>query len=169
MGKISQLDLIATRSDNRAEQVAALCWRQRRGRVQVLMITSRETGRWVIPKGWQMPGLSGAQAAMREAWEEAGVEGRAQDRVLGIYAYDKIVLPAPPLHCAVSVYSLPVDALRRRFPERRQRRRKWFDAGAAALLVAEAGLRLILQHIGENPGLLAGSVPVSPDAGQTTP
>ena len=141
--------------ENCTQQVAALCWRHRKGRLQVLMITSRETARWVIPKGWPMPGLTGAEAATREAWEEAGVEGCAQDLLLGYYAYDKIAQPAPPLHCAVAVYGLQIENLRRRFPERRQRRRKWFDASDAALLVAETGLRLILQQISESGGLLA--------------
>ena len=122
------------------------------------MITSRETARWVIPKGWPMSGLTGVESAMLEAWEEAGVEGRATELLLGHYAYDKMAQPAPPLHCAVAVYSLPVENLRRRFPERRQRRRKWFDADEAALLVAEEGLRLILLQIGENPGLLADGI-----------
>ena len=164
MGKMTHLSLVMG-YENCTQQVAALCWRQRKGRVQVLMITSRETARWVIPKGWPMQGLTGAEAATREAWEEAGVEGRAQDLLLGHYAYAKMAQPAPPLHCAVAVYSLSVENLRRRFPERRQRRRKWFEAGEAALLVAEDGLRLILQNIGDNPDLLVGG----PDATSATP
>ena len=61
----------------RAGQVAALCWRLRKGRAEVLLVTSRDTGRWVLPKGWPITGLSPQAAAAREAWEEAGVaEGR---------------------------------------------------------------------------------------------
>ena len=55
-------------------QYGALCWRMHRGKVEVLLITSRDTGRWVIPKGWPIDGLAPAQTAAREAWEEAGVE-----------------------------------------------------------------------------------------------
>ena len=73
-----------------AAQSAALCWRMHKGRVQVLLITSRDTGRWVIPKGWPMTGLSSAAAAAREAWEEAGVEGKVQETVLGTFVYDKL-------------------------------------------------------------------------------
>jgi 8-oxo-dGTP pyrophosphatase MutT (NUDIX family) len=61
--------------DVMAEQVAALCWRLHKGRTQVLMVTSRDTGRWVLPKGWPMAGKPSEVAAAREAWEEAGVEG----------------------------------------------------------------------------------------------
>lgn len=57
-----------------AEQTAALCTHPQTG--QVLLITSRDTGRWVLPKGWPMRGRSMAQAALIEAWEEAGVEGQ---------------------------------------------------------------------------------------------
>ena len=56
-------------------QIGAICWRMHRAKVEVLLITSRDTGRWVIPKGWPMQGLSDAEAASIEAWEEAGVRG----------------------------------------------------------------------------------------------
>ena len=57
-------------------QVAALCWRMGQGgAVEILLVTSRDTGRWVIPKGWPMDGKSASAAAAREAWEEAGVKG----------------------------------------------------------------------------------------------
>lgn len=68
-------------------QVGALCLDPETGRV--LLITSRGTGRWVIPKGWPMEGHSLPGAAAREAWEEAGVEGRVVHEEIGRYAYDK--------------------------------------------------------------------------------
>jgi len=137
-----------------AAQVAALCWRNHKGRVEVLLITSRDTGRWVIPKGWPMIGLTAAQAAAREAWEEAGVEGETFDQPLGQYLYDKIALPAVPVPCSVAVFPLQVKNLQKRFPERKQRRRKWFPASEAAGLVVEAELRLLLTLAGERPDLL---------------
>ncbi len=135
-------------------QSGALCWRMHRGRVEVLLITSRETGRWVIPKGWAMAGLTPAQSAAREAWEEAGVKGEVDEAGLGLFRYDK-VLPVPPVvPCQVQVFALRVRALSDRFPERKQRRRKWFDALKAARKVNEPELRSLLAAL---PGLLDGA------------
>ncbi|MEN9850080.1 MAG: hypothetical protein RL128_243, partial [Pseudomonadota bacterium] len=72
-------DATADRTMVARTQYGALCWRMHRGKVEVLLITSRDTGRWVIPKGWPIDGLAPAQTAAREAWEEAGVEGDIAD------------------------------------------------------------------------------------------
>ena len=135
-------------------QVAALCWRLRKCLIEVLLITSRETGRWVIPKGWPITGLSGAEAAAREAWEEAGVRGRVQDNPLGAYLYDKVTQAALSQRCSVAVYGLKVDTLKTRFPEAAERRRAWFSPGKAAGLVAEPDLRALLTTIADHPDRL---------------
>ncbi|MEO6300425.1 MAG: NUDIX hydrolase [Paracoccaceae bacterium] len=137
-----------------AAQVAALCWRMHKRGIEVLLITSRDTGRWVIPKGWPIPGLDNAQSAAREAWEEAGVEGQTLDQPLGRYLYDKIARPATALPCSVAVFPLQVKTLSKRFPERKQRRRKWFSPSEAALLVAEAELRQLFEMVALRPNLL---------------
>jgi 8-oxo-dGTP pyrophosphatase MutT (NUDIX family) len=107
-------------------QVAALCWRLEAGRLRVLLVTSRETGRWVLPKGWPIPGLSDAEAAAREAWEEAGVHGAVVARGLGVYGYRKMLNGAGGIPCRVEVFPLKVTRLAHAFPERGQRRRHWF-------------------------------------------
>lgn len=137
-----------------ATQVAALCWRMRKGGVQVLLITSRDTGRWVIPKGWPMAGLSTAAAAAREAWEEAGVEGKVQETCLGEFGYDKLARMAVTVRCRVAVHALQVQALKSRFPEAGQRRREWFQPHVAADLVAEPQLQELLLCVHRAPGLL---------------
>jgi 8-oxo-dGTP pyrophosphatase MutT (NUDIX family) len=128
-------------------QVAALCWRMHRDRVEVLLITSRDTGRWVLPKGWPMDGRDAPGAAAQEAWEEAGVTGVVKPDVIGLFGYDKVIAPAATLPCMVSVFALRVAALARRFPERKERRRKWFSAEAAARKVAEPELRTLLRAV----------------------
>ena len=70
-------------------QVGAVCLRNRKGRREVLMISSLDTGRWIIPKGWPMRGRSLAGAALREAWEEAGIRGHVRHEPLGSFTYDK--------------------------------------------------------------------------------
>lgn len=146
-----------TETSTIATQVAALCWRLHKGLVEVLMITSRETGRWVIPKGWPIEGLSSAEAAAREAWEEAGVRGRVQAVPLGAYLYDKITGPARSRRCNVAVFALQVDELKSRFPEAGERRRSWFSAREAATLVAEPDLNALLTAVAEAPDRLSGA------------
>jgi len=121
-------------------QYGALCWRRHRGRTRVLLVTSRDTGRWIIPKGWPIAGLSPEAAALQEAWEEAGVRGQASPMCLGLYRYDKVLTPDRRLPCLVAVYPVQVAALRDRFPERRERRRAWFSPEKAAERVEEAAL-----------------------------
>lgn len=142
--------------DGSRSQNGALCWRAHRGQIEVLLITSRDTGRWVIPKGWPIEGLSPDIAAAQEAWEEAGVSGQVSDLPLGIYTYDKVVKLGQTLPCAVAVYPLRVDRLAAEFPERKERRRKWFAAAKAARKVAEPELRMMFLALAENPTLLLG-------------
>jgi 8-oxo-dGTP pyrophosphatase MutT (NUDIX family) len=125
-------------------QYGALCWRMHRGKVEVLLITSRDTGRWVIPKGWPIAGLAPAETAAREAWEEAGVEGDIADYGLGVFDYDKVLGPKGCIPCSVEVFGLRVAELKGKFPERKERRRKWFDFEKAARKVAEPQLRALL-------------------------
>lgn len=157
MNRIISTD-IDSASEFCAEQTGALCWRMHRGRVQILLITSRDTGRWVLPKGWPMPGKSMAEAAALEAWEEAGVEGVVQDTVLGQFHYDKVMPAKASIPCIVSVFGLRVTRLLPRFPERKQRRRKWFTLEKAQLQVAEPELRALLRAIPANPAFQAAAL-----------
>ncbi len=121
-------------------QIAALCWRKKRGQVEVLLITSRDTGRWVLPKGWTMDGRSAHDAAAIEAWEEAGVRGAVSDQTFGRFQYDKLHPSKPTQRCEVTVYPLRVARLEPKFPEYKERRRKWFSARKAAKAVHEPEL-----------------------------
>lgn len=129
------------------QQVGAVCWRMHKGKVEVLLVTSRDTGRWIIPKGWPIKGLTDAQSAAREAWEEAGVEGAVSDAGIGSYSYDKRRLPKPPLPCKVTVFPLRVGRLADKFPEKNERQRKWFSARKAAKKVDEPQLRDLLAQL----------------------
>lgn len=130
-------------------QYGALCWRHGVEGVEVLLITSRDTGRWVIPKGWPIESLSPEASAAREAWEEAGVEGATDPHCLGFYDYDKAIgVARVPLLCRVAVYALQVESLAMRFPEHKQRRRKWFSPVKAARKVAEPELQALLAAFG---------------------
>lgn len=132
--------------DAQRTQYAALCFRVVKDRPEILMITSRDTGRWVIPKGWPIEGLGPHDSAAQEAWEEAGVEGKAHDRLLGQYSYTKRMEKADDVPCVVAVYPIKVRTLRDKFPERAERRRKWMSPKKAAQYVHEPELAEILRH-----------------------
>ena len=125
-------------------QFGALCWRVRNDRLQIALVTSRRTKRWIIPKGWPSDGTTPAEAAAAEAWEEAGFEGRVGEVCLGIYSYTKALDDETLLPCVVAVFPLKVKEQRRKWPEKQERRRKWFSQKKAAALVESAELRRII-------------------------
>jgi 8-oxo-dGTP pyrophosphatase MutT (NUDIX family) len=126
-------------------QVGALCWRRTPKGIRILLITSRDTGRWVIPKGWPMRHRSEAEAAAREAWEEAGLRGEVLDRSIGVYTYRKVLAPGRAIPCAVRVYPLEVREMLKQYPETGQRRAKWFAPDKAARRVLEPELKGLIR------------------------
>jgi 8-oxo-dGTP pyrophosphatase MutT (NUDIX family) len=125
-------------------QVAALPFRNRRGRVVVLLVTSRETKRWVIPKGWPMDGRTDYNSAKIEAFEEAGAEGRIGTTAIGEFEYSKRLKNGAFKTCRVAVYPLNVANLARKWPEQNERERRWFSVEDAAQKVNEEQLREII-------------------------
>jgi 8-oxo-dGTP pyrophosphatase MutT (NUDIX family) len=126
------------------EQFAALPWRKRADGVEILLITSRETKRWVIPKGWPIKRLTGPMTAAQEAWEEAGVRGAAGHTKLGAYHYDKRLRTGRLQHVRVTVYPLEVKDVADAWPEQAERERFWTSPAEAARLVAEPELSALL-------------------------
>lgn len=123
-----------------ALQYAALPLQERDGETCVLLVTSRETHRWVLPKGWGEKGLTGAQVAAKEAFEEAGIRGIARDASVGRYRYTKRLRKGRTVECEVEVYPLTVNALLPVWPESKQRRREWFTLAQAALVIDDGEL-----------------------------
>jgi len=129
-----------------AEQFAALPWRRMPdGSVKVLLITSRETRRWVIPKGWPMPDRTPAQAAAQEAYEEAGVVGTSFERPIGAYVYDKRLRDGALQTVAVIVFPLEVFVEQLAFPECGQREKLWIGPAEAAERIDEPELKALIQ------------------------
>lgn len=126
-------------------QFAGLCYRVHNGKVQVLLVTSRGTGRWIIPKGWPMDGQTPAQSAATEAWEEAGVQGKAVDICLGLYSYRKMFEDKDDMPCVAMVFPIKVKKLATKYPEAGQRKRKWVSRKKAASMVDEPELSRILR------------------------
>ena len=126
-------------------QFGALCYKVVQDKVKILLVTSRGTGRWIIPKGWPIDGATPAETALCEAWEEAGVEGKIRGNALGIYSYDKQD-DAEVLPCVVAVFGVKVSATKRKFPEAQERQRKWVSRKKAATLLDEPELSQIIKN-----------------------
>ncbi len=131
-------------------QYAALPYRFAKG-LEILLVTSRDTGRWVLPKGWPMKGKKPHAAAAREAVEEAGVRGRVSKRAVGLYRYGKRLANGAVVDCVVQVFPLAVESQMKRWPEQAQRTARWFSPVEAASAVDEPELQAL---IAEFPGLV---------------
>jgi 8-oxo-dGTP pyrophosphatase MutT (NUDIX family) len=135
--------------DAKTQQVAALPYRlNEAGRIEVLLVTSRETGRWLIPKGGVMKGKKPWEAAAQEALEEAGVEGKVARTPLGHYTYWKRKSDYFALY-NVDVYSLKVRRQLANWPERGQRDQQWFELGLASDRVLEPALAELILRLPE--------------------
>ena len=128
------------------QQIGALVWRFDRGFLKILLVTSRDTGRFVIPKGWTEEKLTNPQAAALEAFEEAGVTGNIKDEPCGSYAYTKLIGPGFVLPCIVDVYPMQALKILPKWPEKGERSRHWFDLDDAASKVAEPELADLIRY-----------------------
>jgi 8-oxo-dGTP pyrophosphatase MutT (NUDIX family) len=117
-----------------------------KGQVEVLLVSSRDTGRWIIPKGWPSRRLSDPAAAAREARQEAGVRGKITAKPVGTYRYRKIE-PASSRLIEVTVYPLLVKKEKKRWPEKAERRRRWLAPKLAAKYVRERKLRSLIASL----------------------
>ncbi len=133
-------------------QFAALPWRQAGDAVEVLLITSRETRRWVIPKGWPIKGLKSRDTAGQEAFEEAGVTGTVAKKAMGQFHYDKRLRSGRLQQVRVQVFPLQVLDEHSDWPEQGQRDKRWMGLEEACLLVDEPELQALMAHF--NPSSL---------------
>ena len=132
---------------NRVLQIGALAYRVRNDTLEVCLITSRGGGRWIIPKGWPEPDLSHAEAAGKEAWEEAGLTGEVDPETYASYPTFKTVESGVELAVRMDVYLLPNPTQAKKFPELGQRMVKWLEIEEAARRVDEDGLRDVLNKL----------------------
>ncbi len=130
-----------------ARQSGALPYRLIDDQPQVLLVTSRDTGRWVIPRGGIEDHGGSVRAAEVEAWEEAGVKGLMEPRAMGLYTYVKKGKKGQDIPTVVEVYALKVTEEARDWPEASERIRRWFPAIEAARLVDEPSLSRLILHL----------------------
>jgi 8-oxo-dGTP pyrophosphatase MutT (NUDIX family) len=113
---------------------------------RVCMVTSRSGRRWVFPKGQIDPGHTPSEAALLEAWEEAGVVGTLDHEPIGNYVYEKYDCPHHVL-----VFQMRVIEIHEAWPERDIREREWFTIAEALERVDEPGLRELLRRVFGSP------------------
>jgi 8-oxo-dGTP pyrophosphatase MutT (NUDIX family) len=146
------------------QQVAALCWRispKRGSQLEILLITSLNSKRWIVPKGWPEPELTPAENAAREAFEEAGITGKISAQPIGTYHYLKEKKDGGGVPCAVQVFALQVTKQLDDWPEKGARELAWVPIEQAAARLAEPGLRQVLkdfrkQHMPAKAGRATG-------------
>lgn len=129
------------------------------GALEVMLLTSRETKRWVVPKGWPMKGLKGHRTAAREAFEEAGLVGVVKPKPIGFYPYAKRMAGGSVIECVVRVYPMRVAKQRKRWPERGEREAQWFTPEAAAAEVHEPELAALILGLAAHLGAPTVLVP----------
>ena len=125
-------------------QYAALPFAPAGDDIMVMLVTSRETRRWVLPKGWAERKLTGPEVAAKEALEEAGLIGMIADHPIGSYSYSKRLHNGTLRPCNVDVFPMRVDRLLDDWPERKERERRWFALAQAAMAVEEGELVTLL-------------------------
>jgi 8-oxo-dGTP pyrophosphatase MutT (NUDIX family) len=156
------------------QQVAALPFVVLGARIEVLLVTSRHGGRWLLPKGWPDGKEPFAAAAAREALEEAGVVGTVQGESIGAYTYTKSMPAGYQVRSHVFVYPLCIHEHRLDWPERDERNCRWAELGEASGLVGDRGLARLLRNLSRSAnGVLlntwAGFRPDLPTQHEQTP
>lgn len=121
-------------------QAAALPWREKDGKLEVLLVTSRQSKRWIVPKGWPKSDETLSETAVREVWEEAGIRGEAPVLPIGRYFYTKSAKKGIIRRFEVHLFALKTSTIADKWPERRVRDRRWFSPPDAAKLVSEPAL-----------------------------
>lgn len=130
------------------QQAGAIPYSLIDGEIRVMLVTSRDTGRWLIPKGYVDPGLTPAAAAAKEAYEEAGIKGVMETMTpLGFFTYFKKRKSGLESPASVQVFLLRVDKQCKKWPEMKQRKFAWFSPAEAAQLVKEPGLSALLLRL----------------------
>lgn len=152
MNSIESMDIVADHlSPDVLQQYGALPWRRnRRGEIEILLITSRRRMRWIIPKGWPVKGRPDYLSAALEAFEEAGVIGEVYPHPIGDYHYLKNGREGLSQRCRVTLFSLHVRGTLLNWPEIGQRKRRWISLKEAAELIADPELARLVRSVGSN-------------------
>ena len=118
--------------------------RNDKDRIEIMLITSRNTRRWIVPKGWPIGRKPPRDVARREALEEAGLEGSIGQQPFGAFHYQKRLKDGSVVPCRVDVFAFEVERQLKTWLERSERKRRWFDSERAIKLVREQELKNVI-------------------------
>ena len=144
---------IERQSQQALSQLACICYKKKNNKVKIILITSRGQRRWLIPKGWLIKGKTPIETVITEVWEEAGITGNVTKKSVGIIKYKKYVPNAEALEISAEVYLMKVNKLYKSYPERLERKRKWFTIKEAIKKVDEPQLSKLLHELQSSPVL----------------
>lgn len=125
-------------------QYGALPWRRTADGVEILLVTTQKTRRWIVPKGWPEKGRTPQECAAQEAYEEAGVKGVVSGEAIGVFSHKKLAKSGQMITCRIRVYPLEVHDVAAEWPEKAAREIKWCAVEEAAVLVTDASLRRVI-------------------------
>ena len=149
-------------------QYAALPWRRVEGAIEILLITTRNTRSWIVPKGWPLDGRTPSECAAHEALEEAGVLGDVAPEALGSFHYNKRRKSGEILSCKVHVFAMEVVHQRRSWAEKAARDICWCSLEEALARVTEPSLRRLIAKFGKISGRWLNRRVPDRDAAATT-
>ncbi len=114
--------------------------------MEVLLVTTRQTRRWIIPKGWPIKGLKPPKSAAREAYEEAGIRGTVGAKAIGVFSYEKgLDANGVTVPCEVRVFPMIVKRQLHTWPESHEREAQWFEPAKASSTIKDEGLRELIE------------------------
>jgi 8-oxo-dGTP pyrophosphatase MutT (NUDIX family) len=125
-------------------QYAVLPWRKAGNAVEILLITTLNTHRWIVPKGWPLDGKTPSATAAQEAMEEAGISGEIATTPLGSFHYNKLRKNGDTVSCKVDVFPMKVSRQRRSWDDKKIREVRWYSVDEALARVSEPGLRRLI-------------------------
>jgi 8-oxo-dGTP pyrophosphatase MutT (NUDIX family) len=117
--------------------------------LEILLVTTRRTGRWIVPKGWPIDGRTPSECAQHEAFEEAGVFGVVAAEPVGSFPYDKNRKKGEVVRCSVEVFALRVTHRLRSWPEKSMRETRWCSVDEALALASDKGLRRLIARFAQ--------------------
>ena len=133
-----------TASHVQSVQYGVLPWRRAADGLQLLLITTRSTKRWIVPKGWPEKNMAPNECAAHEAYEEAGVLGDVADQPIGTFSHRKQLKSGHLITCRIHVFDMEVTGIAEDWPEKDEREIRWCTAEEAMALASDLGLRRIV-------------------------
>jgi 8-oxo-dGTP pyrophosphatase MutT (NUDIX family) len=127
--------------------------------LEILVVTTRQSRRWIVPKGWPIKRLTPAKSAAREAFEEAGVRGKIGARAIGAFTYKKAAdANGAEADCEVKIFPLLVKSQGANWPEFGQRVVQWVDPEKAIALIREPELKSMVAKFAKRAAAAASKV-----------